>query len=75
MLGCKRAGASVVFFFFFQEFFIVVVLWSGGYRRLHVFRRGDFGVGSMFFCIITSLASGGVMVLPRFVVVVEGCDV
>ncbi len=59
-----------------RRFFIVVVLWSGGFRRLHVFRRGDLGVGSMFlFGIFTSLASGGVVVLPRFVVVEEGCDV
>ncbi len=58
-----------------MSFFIVDVLWSGGFRRLHVFRRGDLGVGSMFFCIIASLASGGVVVLPRFIVMVEGCDV
>ena len=42
---------------------------------MHVFRKGDLGVGAIFFCIITSLASGGVVVLPRFVVVEEGCGV
>jgi hypothetical protein len=58
----------------FRSYFIIVVLWSGGLRRMHVFRKGELGVGSIFVCIITSLASGGVMVLPKFVVVVEGCD-
>ncbi len=48
---------------------------NGGLWRMRVFRDGELGVGSIFFCIITSLAYGGVMVLPRFGVVVEGCDV
>jgi len=39
------------------------------------FRDGELGVGSIFFCIITSVASRGVIVLPRFFVAVGGCDV
>jgi hypothetical protein len=42
---------------------------------MRVFRDGELGVGSIFFFITTSLASGGVMILSGFVVVVGGCDV
>ena len=37
-------------------------------------RNGELGVGSKFVSMITSLASGGVMVLPGFVVMVGSCD-
>ena len=40
---------------------------SGGLSRMRVF-------GSVFCCIITSLASGDVTVMPRFMVVVWGGD-
>jgi hypothetical protein len=36
---------------------------------------GNFNIGSQFLGIITSLASGGVMVLPGFGIVVESCGV
>ena len=78
-LACQDAAgpelALLLIFCNSMSFLIVDVLWSGCFRRLHVFRRGDLGVGSMFFCIITSLEFGGVVVLLRFVVLEEGCDV
>ncbi len=46
--------------------------WSSGLWCMRVFGQGEGGVGSIFFCIITSLASGDVMVVPRFMVVVWG---
>ena len=42
---------------------------------MRVFRKGGLGVGSIFFCIGTSLASRGVVVLPIFMVMVWGCVV
>ena len=78
-LACRDAAgpelALLLIFCNSRGFLIVAVLWSGGFRRLHVFRREDLGVGLMFFRIIKSLASGAVVVLPRFVVLEEGCDV
>jgi hypothetical protein len=56
-------------------FLLISFLRSGGLRRICVFGKRELGVGSIFFCIITSLAYRSVMVLPRFDVVVEGCDV
>ncbi len=46
--------------------------WSGGLWRMRVFEQGEGGVGSIFFCIFTSLASGDVTGVPRFMVVVWG---
>ena len=48
---------------------------SGGLWRMRVFGKGEGGVGSIFICIITSLASGDVTVMPRLMVVVWGGDV
>ena len=45
---------------------------SGGLWRMRVFGKGEGGVGSILFCSITSLASGDVTVMPRFMVMAWG---
>ena len=42
---------------------------------MRMFRDRELGGGSIAFFIIAPLAYGGVMVLPRFVVVMGCCDV
>ncbi len=54
---------------------IMYIVWMRG-GSLRIERGawpGDLVVGSQFFCIITSLVSGGVMFLPGFVIVVGSC--
>ena len=54
----------------FFEVMLKCLRWSGGLWRMRVFEQGEIGVGSIFFCIITSLASRDVTVVPMFMVVV-----
>ena len=63
-------------FFCNSIFFLLVELQRGGsFRLMRGAQIGDLIIRSQFFCIITSLASGGVVVLPGFVIVVESCGV
>ena len=51
----------------------IVLLRFESFWRMRGLRSGELGVGSKVFSIITSLASGGVMVLPGVVVVKGSC--
>ena len=57
-------------------FLLRIALQRGGsFRLIGGVQIGDLSIGSQIFGILTSLAFGGVMVLPGFGIVVESCGV